>query len=121
MNALLRLNLSHNSLSDRLTHDSFSGLLTLQSLDLSANELTKTPWEALNTLNSLQYLYLQVCFINYFLFSDFYTIFLISIVKTVSDQPVYSRKQFKHQSNVKLNIKTFEYEFESFDSIIELK
>ncbi|XP_045529109.1 chaoptin isoform X1 [Pieris brassicae] len=59
MNALLRLNLSHNMLGDQLTHDAFSGLLTLQSLDLSANGLTRTPWEALNTLTSLQYLYLQ--------------------------------------------------------------
>ncbi|CAK1548835.1 unnamed protein product [Leptosia nina] len=59
MNALLRLNLSHNMLGDRLTHDSFPGLLTLQSLDLSANGLTRSPWEALNTMTSLQYLYLQ--------------------------------------------------------------
>ncbi|XP_045457694.1 chaoptin [Melitaea cinxia] len=59
MNALLRLNLSNNQLEDRLTSDSFAGLLTLQSLDLSANGLTKPPWEALNTLTSLQYLYLQ--------------------------------------------------------------
>ncbi|XP_034838488.1 protein artichoke [Maniola hyperantus] len=59
MNALLRLNLSHNMLEDRLTHDAFSSLLTLQSLDLSSNGLTKPPWEALNTLTSLQYLYLQ--------------------------------------------------------------
>lgn len=60
MNALLRLNLSNNQLADQLTSDSFAGLLTLQSLDLSANGLTKPPWEALNTLTSLQYLYLQV-------------------------------------------------------------
>ncbi|XP_038217636.1 chaoptin [Zerene cesonia] len=59
MNALLRLNLSHNMLADGLTDASFSGLLTLQVLDLSANMLTRSPWEALNTLTSLQYLYLQ--------------------------------------------------------------
>ncbi|XP_039748170.1 chaoptin isoform X2 [Pararge aegeria] len=59
MNALLRLNLSTNVLEDRLTSDAFAGLLTLQSLDLSSNGLTKPPWEALNTMTSLQYLYLQ--------------------------------------------------------------
>ncbi|XP_023949100.1 chaoptin [Bicyclus anynana] len=59
MNALLRLNLSNNMLEDRLTSDAFSGLLTLQSLDLSSNGLTRPPWEALNTLTSLQYIYLQ--------------------------------------------------------------
>ncbi|XP_050669164.1 chaoptin [Leptidea sinapis] len=59
MNALLRLNLSHNLLADGLSSDAFSSLLTLQSLDLSHNGLTRPPWEALNTLTSLQYLYLQ--------------------------------------------------------------
>ncbi|CAH2237876.1 jg4888 [Pararge aegeria aegeria] len=43
MNALLRLNLSTNVLEDRLTSDAFAGLLTLQSLDLSSNGLTKPP------------------------------------------------------------------------------
>lgn len=62
MNALLRLNLTNNQLGDDLTSDAFRGLLTLQSLDLSNNGLTKPPWEALNTLTSLQYLYLQVSF-----------------------------------------------------------
>ncbi|XP_072937799.1 uncharacterized protein [Epargyreus clarus] len=59
MNALLRLNLSHNQIGDNLAGDAFSGLLTLQALDLSYNGLTRPPWEALNTLSSLQYLYLQ--------------------------------------------------------------
>ncbi|XP_041981514.1 chaoptin [Aricia agestis] len=59
MNALLRLNLSHNSLGDALDGGAFSGLLTLQSLDLSANGLTRPPWQALNVLTSLQYLYMQ--------------------------------------------------------------
>uniref|UniRef100_A0A2H1WSK0 SFRICE_015087 n=1 Tax=Spodoptera frugiperda TaxID=7108 RepID=A0A2H1WSK0_SPOFR len=59
MNALLRLNFSANMLGDSLTGDSFSSLLTLQSLDLSANGLTKPPWEAFSTLTSLQYLYMQ--------------------------------------------------------------
>lgn len=59
MNALLRLNLSHNGIADNLEGDSFVPLLTLQSLDLSNNEVTKPPWQALNTLTSLQYVYLQ--------------------------------------------------------------
>ncbi|KAI5638062.1 leucine rich repeat domain-containing protein [Phthorimaea operculella] len=59
MNALLRLNLSDNNLEDRLNGDSFSGLLTVQVLDLSENGITRPPWEALNTFTSLQYLYLQ--------------------------------------------------------------
>ncbi|XP_049882964.1 chaoptin [Pectinophora gossypiella] len=59
MNALLRLNLSNNNLGDGLSGDSFSSLLTLQHLDLSANNVTRPPWQALNTLTSLQYLYLQ--------------------------------------------------------------
>ncbi|CAH1642885.1 unnamed protein product [Spodoptera littoralis] len=59
MNALLRLNLSANMLGDSLSSDAFSSLLTLQSLDLSGNGLTKPPWEALSTLTSLQYLYMQ--------------------------------------------------------------
>ncbi|XP_075988324.1 insulin like growth factor binding protein acid labile subunit convoluted isoform X1 [Anticarsia gemmatalis] len=59
MNALLRINMSSNMLGDSLASDSFSSLLTLQSLDLSDNGLTKPPWEALSSLTSLQYLYLQ--------------------------------------------------------------
>ncbi|KAL0859010.1 hypothetical protein ABMA27_010865 [Loxostege sticticalis] len=59
MNSLLRLNLSANLLGDKLASDSFSGLLTLQVLDLSANGVSKPPWEALSSLTSLQYLYLQ--------------------------------------------------------------
>ncbi|XP_059062501.1 toll-like receptor 7 [Achroia grisella] len=59
MNALLRLNLSANNIGDNLSGDSFSGLLTLQALDLSVNGVSRPPWEALNVLTSLQYLYLQ--------------------------------------------------------------
>lgn len=59
MNALLRLNLSHNQLADQLTGDSFKGLLTLQRLDLSSNAINKPPWEALNSMTSLQYLFMQ--------------------------------------------------------------
>ncbi|OWR55151.1 chaoptin like protein [Danaus plexippus plexippus] len=67
MNALLSLNLSHNQLAD-MSSDSFSGLLTLQTLDLSSNALDAPPWEALNTLTSLQYLYLQVSLVILFYF-----------------------------------------------------
>lgn len=59
MNALLRLNLSANMLGDMLASDSFSSLLTLQTLDLSSNGLTRPPWEALSSLTSLQYIYMQ--------------------------------------------------------------
>ncbi|KAJ1526791.1 hypothetical protein ONE63_008362 [Megalurothrips usitatus] len=60
MNALLGLDLSHNGMEDAaLTHGSFANLLTLQRLDLSHNELTRPPWEALGDLTSLQYLHLQ--------------------------------------------------------------
>ncbi|CAH2988165.1 unnamed protein product [Chilo suppressalis] len=59
MNALLRLNVSHNNIADNLESGSFSSLLTLQALDLSSNGVSRPPWEALNTMSSLQYLYLQ--------------------------------------------------------------
>lgn len=60
MNALLGLDLSHNGMKDdAMQHGSFANLLTLQRLDLSNNELTRPPWEALGDLTSLQYLYLQ--------------------------------------------------------------
>ncbi|XP_066596198.1 protein artichoke [Prorops nasuta] len=59
MNALLSLDLSRNRLADNLRHGSFDNLLTLRTLNLKANNITKPPWEALSTLSSLQYLYLQ--------------------------------------------------------------
>ncbi|KAJ0170358.1 hypothetical protein K1T71_014286 [Dendrolimus kikuchii] len=59
MNALLKINFSNNMLSDNLQSDSFTSLLTLQSLDLTANGMTKPPWEALSGLTSLQYLYMR--------------------------------------------------------------
>ncbi|KOB68152.1 Leucine rich repeat protein [Operophtera brumata] len=59
MNSLLRLNLSSNLLADNLYDSSFSSLLTLQSLDLSGNGLSRPPWQALSVLSSLQYLYMQ--------------------------------------------------------------
>lgn len=60
MNALLYLDLSKNRLADNLKYGSFENLLTLRSLYLQSNNITKPPWEALSTLNSLQYLHLQV-------------------------------------------------------------
>jgi hypothetical protein len=60
MNALLSLDLSHNRLSDNLHQGSFKSLLTLRFLNLQANNISKPPWEALSSLTSLQYIYLQV-------------------------------------------------------------
>ncbi|XP_017761511.1 PREDICTED: toll-like receptor Tollo [Eufriesea mexicana] len=59
MNALLSLDLSANRLGDNLKYGSFENLLTLRSLNLQSNNMTKPPWEALSTLTSLQYLYMQ--------------------------------------------------------------
>lgn len=60
MNALLSLDLSRNRLADNLQDGSFENLLTLRTLDLRANNITRPPWQALTSLSSLQYLYLQV-------------------------------------------------------------
>lgn len=60
MNALLSLDLSRNRLGDNLQDGSFENLLTLRTLNLQANNVTKPPWQALGSLTSLQYLYLQV-------------------------------------------------------------
>lgn len=60
MNSLLELDLSHNNLSDNLKSESFVGLLTVQRLHLNDNGIQKPPYDALKTLSSLQYLYLQV-------------------------------------------------------------
>lgn len=46
---------------------SFTGLLALQVLNLASNGITTPPWQALNTMSSLQYLYLQVNIISFFL------------------------------------------------------
>ncbi|XP_043785504.1 insulin-like growth factor-binding protein complex acid labile subunit [Apis laboriosa] len=59
MNALLSLDLTGNRLGDNLKHGSFENLLTLRTLNLRSNNITKPPWEALSTLTSLQYLYMQ--------------------------------------------------------------
>ncbi|XP_014224866.1 protein artichoke [Trichogramma pretiosum] len=59
MNSLLHLDLSNNRLGDRLQHGSFQSLLTLRTLNLQSNGISKPPWEALSTLTSLQYVYLQ--------------------------------------------------------------
>lgn len=62
MNALLRLDLSNNQLGDSLASDSFSGLLTLQTVNLNQNGISRVPWESLQVLSTLQYLYLEVSF-----------------------------------------------------------
>lgn len=60
MNSLLSLDLSHNNLGDSLGEGSFTGLLTLQKLNLNYNGLRNPPWVAISELTSLQYLYLEV-------------------------------------------------------------
>ena len=60
MNALLSIDLSGNRLSNNLKSNSFGGLLTLQTLKLNANGITRAPHESLNGLSTLQYLHLEV-------------------------------------------------------------
>lgn len=59
MNALLTLDLSYNKLQNNLERGSFSGLLTLQRLNLEANEISKLPRDSLGDLGTLQYLHLK--------------------------------------------------------------
>ena len=63
MNSLLSLDLSYNLLQDNLEKGSFEGLLTLQKLNLSYNDINNPPWSSLGDLSSLQYLQLQVIII----------------------------------------------------------
>lgn len=60
MNALRSLDLSYNQLGDNLYSGSFETLLTLATLNLQANNISKPPWEALGKIATLQYVYLQV-------------------------------------------------------------
>lgn len=60
MNALLLLDLSNNKLGDSLDNGSFSKLLSLQSLILDYNSITKPPAEAVSALVSTRYLSLRV-------------------------------------------------------------
>lgn len=60
MNSLLSLDLSFNKFRDNLIKGSFAGLLTLQTLNLNYNGITKPPWEALSDFTTLQYLYFEV-------------------------------------------------------------
>lgn len=62
MNALLLLDLSNNKLGDSLDSGSFSKLLSLQSLILDYNSITKPPAEAVSALVSTRYLSLRVTF-----------------------------------------------------------
>ncbi|XP_058452289.1 chaoptin [Malaya genurostris] len=59
MNSLLTLDLSHNKLQNNLQRGSFAGLLTLQRLNLEANEISELPRESLADLGTLQYLHLK--------------------------------------------------------------
>jgi len=63
MNALLSLDLSNNMLGDSLYSESFSKLLSLQSLLLDYNSITKPPAEAVSTLVSTRHLSLKVIFV----------------------------------------------------------
>lgn len=62
MNAMLGLDLTGNRLGDNLFGESFRNLLTLQSLRLTNNGITKIPWQSLSVLSTLQYVYLEVRF-----------------------------------------------------------
>lgn len=60
MNALLNLDLEGNQIGDNLGGGSFSGLLTVQMINLNSNGITRIPKEALSTLATLRYLHLEV-------------------------------------------------------------
>lgn len=60
MNSLLELDLRGNDLGDRLTRESFNGLLTLRHLLLSNNNITTIPRDSFTILSTLQYLHLDV-------------------------------------------------------------
>lgn len=60
MNALLSLDLSNNLLGDSMDSASFSKLLSLQSLILDYNSITKPPAEAVSPLVSTRHLSLRV-------------------------------------------------------------
>lgn len=60
MNALLSLDLSNNQLGDSLNSESFSKLLSLQSLILDYNSITKPPAVAVSKLVSTRHLSLRV-------------------------------------------------------------
>lgn len=65
MNALLSLDLSNNMLGDSLNSASFSKLLSLQSLILDYNSITKPPAEAVSQLVSTRHLSLRVTIIEH--------------------------------------------------------
>lgn len=66
MNALLSLDLSNNMLGDNLYRESFSKLLSLQSLLLDYNSITKPPAEAVSPLVSTRHLSLKVTIVFFF-------------------------------------------------------
>ena len=59
MNSLLHLDLDHNQLGDSITGGRFDNLLTLNTLCIRHNNISRPPWEALGALNSLQKLFLD--------------------------------------------------------------
>ena len=60
MNALLSLNLAHNQIENSLRGYSFLGLLTMQTVNLNSNGISKVPYEALSEMKTLQYIHLEV-------------------------------------------------------------
>lgn len=68
MNSLLSLDLSYNKLGDNLVKGSFENLLTLQKLNLNYNGISQPPWTALSDFTTLQYLYLEVLWLNLIFF-----------------------------------------------------
>lgn len=70
MNALLTLDLGHNSIGNNLKGNSFIGLLTLQTIWLDHNEISEIPYEALGELKTLQYIHLEVSGVGVFEFLE---------------------------------------------------
>lgn len=60
MNALIELDLSSNSVENRLTEHSFEGLITLRLLNLNNNGISTIPGSSFSILSTLQYLHLEV-------------------------------------------------------------
>ncbi|KAG6444332.1 chaoptin [Manduca sexta] len=126
MNALLRLNLSSNMLGDMLGSDTFSSLLTLQSLDLSDNGFTNPPWEALSGLTSLQYLYMQdnnLTSLSKSAFGNLPTMFQLDLsrnqIDTVAQQSFTGLQQLLHLSLSGNNLKHIPNE--AFKGLVALR
>eukprot|EP00095_Tigriopus_kingsejongensis_P011359 maker-scaffold444_size168727-snap-gene-0.34 protein:Tk11359 transcript:maker-scaffold444_size168727-snap-gene-0.34-mRNA-1 annotation:"Chaoptin" len=59
MNSLIVLDLDYNELGDSIASDRFDNLRTLGTLKLRGNGLTRPPWEALQSLQSLRHVNLD--------------------------------------------------------------